>query len=193
MGRSVLRRRVLAAFGAFSIAYLGLAVWLDQRGQREPPAARFDAIVVLGCRVQPNGTPSGSLERRARHGAALYHRGLASRLVLTGGIGTYPPSEAASAASVAREEGVPDGAMILEERSTSTEENAREAARLLGSDARVLVVTDAYHAFRAERVFRRYFDSVVATGTIAHPARTRVWGALREVSALSAYAVLGRL
>src|SRR5690606_5264267 len=114
-------------------------------------------IVVLGCRVRPDGSASLALARRTRHAAALYRRGLAPRIVLTGGVGAHPPSEARAAAAIARAEGVPEEALILEERSTSTEENAREARRRIDA-RRVLVVTDAYHVFRAERVFRRHFE-----------------------------------
>lgn len=187
----MLRRRVLFGIGSLGVLYLATAAYLDRRGAREAPEGPFDAIVVLGCRVRPDGTASPALARRARHAAALYRRGLAPVVVLTGGVGTHPPSEARAAAVVARAEGVPAEALVLEERSTSTEENAREAARLIDAE-RVLVVSDAYHAFRAERVFRRYFRSVVAVGS--HGSRSvRIRGALREVTAVAAYALLGRL
>jgi uncharacterized SAM-binding protein YcdF (DUF218 family) len=187
----VLRRRVLLAIGTLGLCYLATAAWLDRRGAREAPEERFDAIVVLGCRVRSDGTASLSLARRARHAAALHRRGLAPIVVFTGGVGTHPPSEARAAAAVARDEGLPEGAIVLEERSTSTEENAREAARTIDAE-RVLVVTDAYHAFRAERVFRRHFASAVAVGSQG-PRSVRVRGALREVTAVTAYALLRRL
>lgn len=187
----MLRRRVLLTFGSLGLVYLAAAAWLDRRGAREIEERGFDAIVVLGCRVRPDGTASPALARRARHGAWLYRRGLAPIVVLTGGVGAHPPSEARAAAAVARAEGVPDAALVLEELSTSTEENAREAARLIDAE-RVLVVTDAYHAFRAERVFRRHFASAVAVGSRGS-ASVRARGALREVTAVAAYALLGRL
>jgi uncharacterized SAM-binding protein YcdF (DUF218 family) len=86
---------------------------------------------------------------------------------------------------------VPAESVVLEDRSTSTEENAREAARRVEA-RRVLIVTDAYHTFRAERVFRRHFEEVVAVGS-AGPPSVRARGALREVTAVAAYALLGRL
>ena len=111
--------------------------------------------------------------------------------MLTGGVGEYPPSEAHVAADIVRSMGVPQSAIVLEEGSTSTEENASEAAALIDAE-RVLIVTDAYHVFRAERVFRRYFAEVRGIGSLS-PPRARVRGALREVFAVSAYAVFGRL
>ncbi len=182
---------MLVTLTVASVAVAGAALLLDRHGRREDPKEIYDAIVVLGCRVMPNGRPSRSLARRARRAAELQLSGVAPTIVLTGGIGEHPPSEAAAAAEIVRGMGVPEDALVLEERSTSTEENAREAAALVDA-RRVLVVTDAYHVFRAERVFRRYFDEVRGVGSLA-PTPARVRGALREVVAVSAYAVLGRL
>lgn len=172
---------------AASLAYVGAAAWLDRRGRRPVPPEPFDAIVVLGCRVMPGGRPSGSLEARAVRAAELWLAGAAPRLVTTGGVGDNAPSEARVAADVAIALGVDPDAIVLEERSTTTEENAREARVALRAEAsRVLVVTDGYHTFRAERVFRRHFEEVHAVGTVA-PTRARVRGALREVTAVAAY------
>lgn len=182
---------MLATASALLLAYLGAALFLDWTGRRAAPPGVYDAIVVLGCRVGPGGRPSASLDRRARRAAELFEAGLAPTIVLTGGVGDHPPSEARAAADVARSLGVPEDALVLEETSTSTEENAREARALVGP-RRVLLVTDSYHVLRAERVFRRYFEGVVGVGSIA-PTRARVRGALREVVAVSAYAALGRL
>ena len=185
------RRRLVQLTMLVLLSYAGAAVALDAYGQRRP-AGRFDAIVVAGCRVMPGGRPSPALRRRAQRAAALYRAGLAPRVVLTGGVGDVPPSEARVAATIVRHAGVPESALALEERSTSTEENARFAAKLVGAEARVIVVTDAYHVYRAERVFRRHFAAAEGAGTVAEPW-PRWRGAAREVLALAAYAVLGRL
>ncbi|MEM1414325.1 MAG: YdcF family protein [Myxococcota bacterium] len=180
-------RLALMLLTAFALSALAL----DAYGQRRPKG-RHDAIVVAGCRVMAGGRASPALRRRALRAVDLWKAGVAPRLVFTGGVGDEPPSEASVAATIARAEGVPEHAMVLEERSTSTEENARFAAEALGPDAHVVVVTDAYHVFRAERVFRRHFAGAVGAGTVAEPW-PRWRGAAREVLALGAYAVLDRL
>ena len=178
-------------FGMLGLVYLAVAVGLDRYGQREPDGD-FDVIAVAGCRVLPSGEPSNALRRRVRVAARLWSEGVAPRIVFTGGVGDYPPSEAEVGARFAESLGVPRSAMLLESRSTSTEENARFAAEELGSGTRVVVVSSAYHVFRCERVFRRHFDEVVGTGAI-ESAWPRARGALREVVALASYAFLGRL
>ena len=183
--------------GGLAAIAIGAAVWgagawgLDAYGHRSP-AGTYDAIVVAGCRVQPDGQPSLALQRRTRHAVALWRQDRAPVIVFTGGVGQFPPSEAIAAATYARTLGVPDSAMILEDRSTSTEENARFAADTLDPTSRVLVVTDTYHVFRAERVFGRVFAEAAGAGSV--PASFfRVRGAFREVLAVGAYAASGRL
>lgn len=182
-----LRRAVFAGLAAWCLA----ALVLDQLGRRPTPEGPFDAIIVAGCRVTPEGEASVPLRARAELAVDLYEQGLAKRILFTGGVGEHAPSEAEAAYAVARERGVPARHLLLEERSTSTEENARNAAELLEAE-RVLLVTDAYHVLRAERVFARHLPEVVGVGSVA-PLNYRAKGAMREVAALSWYAVTGRL
>jgi len=182
---------ILVALGLSSL-YPLVAFGLDRYGLRRPEG-EYDAIVVAGCRVMPSGAPSPALARRTELAVRLWEEGLAPRIVLTGGQGeSEPRSEAEAAAELAEELGVPREAMVLEDRSTSTEENARFAAELVGGDARVVVVSDAYHVYRCERVFARWFGAVDGAGSVGD-AWPRMRGALREVAALTAYAIGGKL
>lgn len=167
------------------------AVLLDQIGAAPPSADSFDAIVVAGAGVKEGGHPSPALFHRTRMGADLWHEGVAPILALTGGVGDWPPAESAVAATLARAWGVPADAIVTEDRSTSTEGNAVEALHELG-DINVLVVTDRYHVLRCRRVFARHFSHVDGIGAIT-PLRVRARGALREVLAVTLYAVTGRL
>lgn len=167
------------------------ALALDQQRGAVPPVP-VDAIVVAGCRVDPGGVPSACLAARTAAAVALWRGGVADRVVFTGGVGTHPPAEAVVAADHAAALGLARAAMVLETRSTSTQENALYAADQIGSGARVVVVTDDYHTMRARRVFARHFDRAWAVGVAPEPHK-RVVGALREVLALAWYAARGRL
>jgi len=167
------------------------ALVLDATGHRDVSGQTYDAIIVAGCRVMPDGTPSDALADRVTLAAQLWHDGVAPTLILTGGVGAYPPAEAVAAAELAAALGVPRAAMIREDASTSTEENARLAAAHTAA-ASVLVISDSYHVFRARRVFARHFDAAEGTGSTTHPW-PRVKGALREVAAVGWYAARGRL
>ncbi len=181
-------RVVLGLLGTWFIA----AGVLDHYGQREPARGqKWDAIVVAGCRVHPDGQPSIALARRTRLAVRLWKEGFAPKIVFTGGTGEGKISEAAAAAGIARTQGVPAQAIVIEDRSTNTEENARFARELLGQ-ARVLVVTDSFHVFRARRVFARHFAEAGGAGSVGMTwPRTR--GAVREVGAIAWYALNGRM
>ncbi len=171
---------------------ISIAAWaLDRYGRKRPDAGAFDAIVVLGCRVHPDGTASTALRERTRRAVELWREGRAPVIVLTGGIGDNPPSEARAAADLARDLGVPESALLLEDRSRSTEDNARFTYERFGGH-RILLVSDAYHVFRAERVFGQFYEDVHGTGSLTN-LRTRLHGAFREVAACAIYWALGRL
>jgi uncharacterized SAM-binding protein YcdF (DUF218 family) len=173
------------------VAWIGVALGLTVTRPPPPePGRTYDAIVVLGCRVAPGGTPSYALRRRAAEAARLFHAGVARVVVTTGGVGEHGPSEAEVARGVLVELGVPAERVLLEDASTSTEENALFARRNHGG-ASVVIVTDDYHAFRARRTFERYFDEVAVSTTRTPFARGRALA--REVLAISAYTALGRL
>lgn len=112
---------------------------------------------------------------------------------MTGGPSRHGHSIGAAGAALARALGALPDALAVEERSTSTDENAAYARLLLDPQVqRVLVVSDTYHGFRCRRVFQRRFREVELSLT-----RPPVWeGAvmgLREVAAVVWYAARGRL
>ena len=171
------------------LSTLVLGVWVlsacavDLYGRTRQPHGKWDAIVVAGATVWRGGRPSKALTRRTLAGVELWRRGYAPRLVLTGGVGAHGPAEAVVAARIAREQGVPETALVIEARSRSTEENARFARDLLGP-GRVLVVTDAYHVLRSELIYRRHFDDAGLVGLPIGKTPALASGALREVPAL---------
>jgi uncharacterized SAM-binding protein YcdF (DUF218 family) len=171
------------ACGALIIlSWLLMALFLDAYGRRPLPAGSFDAIVVPGCAVRKDGTASGALARRTAHAIKLWHEGAAPRIVFTGGVGRYPPSEAMVAGDLALAAGIPREAIILEEQSTTTEANARLAAGLSAemSDWHIVVTTDGYHCWRCRRLFGRHFRRAETVGSTPG-RRLRFRGALREV------------
>ncbi|NUO53466.1 MAG: YdcF family protein [Polyangiaceae bacterium] len=190
MRRKLLFAALTVVLTTFVVA--GAALVLDRGFRDAPSTQRFDAIVVLGCRVNPGGRPSNALARRAEHAAALYHEGRAPLVVVTGGVGDYGPSEASVAARVLEEAGVPREAILLEDTSTSTWENATEARARFGG-GRVLIVTDSFHTFRAERIFERLYDHAEAVGSHSPWMWPRTIGAVREVLAVAIYAGVGRI
>ena len=151
--------------------------------------------VVLGTQVLPGGRPSRTLEARVRRAARLYAEGKAGLLIPTGGIGEYPPSEAEVMAGVLREEGVPEDAVLLEDRALNTWDSARLVARMadkLGVKS-VVVVTDPLHCVRTVAAFERAGLNAWAEPVYGSPMWRGRWlrrGQLaREMLALAWYGI----
>jgi len=126
----------------------------------EAPLYRAEAIVVLGNRppVDAEGRVRPELRRRIEKGVALYHAGIAPRMVMTGGVAPSGHVEAEVMREHAVSLGVPASAITLEPRSRDTIENAGFSVALLcGADRRcvpsVVVVSTPFHLRRAERLF----------------------------------------
>lgn len=119
--------------------------------RRDRPEAA-DCLIVLGARVYPDGRISHSLERRCRVAAAACRGGLASRIIACGGRGgDEPEAEARAMKRVLCSQGVEESSILLEEHSTNTVENlrnAREIMRQRGLHSAVVVTSD-YHLTRA--------------------------------------------
>jgi uncharacterized SAM-binding protein YcdF (DUF218 family) len=136
----------------------------DPKPQGKVPQA--DVIVVLGGATRPQAFPRPTAElneagSRLLHAAWLYQQGAAPRILLTGGTvpmlspGSEP--EAESMAEILSIMGVPAEALLLEDNSRNTYENAVETRAILEElgAGRVLLVTSAMHMPRAYQVFTR--------------------------------------
>lgn len=136
------------------------------------------AMVVLGGGIEVPQTGRPDLNQAADrmwHAAKLYKAGKTPVLILSGGLafaqGTT--TEAASMQLFLRDLGVPDAAMLLEERSVNTRENAQYTARMLSERGipTVVLVTSALHMPRAVRLFEAQGVKVIPAAT-DHEFRT---------------------
>ena len=120
-------------------------------------AEEADVIVVLGAGLLRDGRPGRALTRRSLQAAELWRAGLARYIICTGGRAeSFPRSEASACREILRASQVPASAIILEEQSRSTEENASYSRRILDDMgiADVILVSDSYHMLRASWLFQ---------------------------------------
>lgn len=113
---------------------------------------RADAILVLGRRLVSD-QPTAVFRSRLDHAAALWRRGIAPCVIVTGGItGSAARSEAAAGREWLLHQGLPAAAVLTEDRSQHTLENlfnVREMARQRGWSGLVMV-SDPLHLARAK-------------------------------------------
>lgn len=138
-------------------------VWVGERDQ----AAPSDAIIVLGAAAYDRN-PSPVFKERIRHGIDLYKRGLAPRLIFTGGFGNGAPySESQVARRFALKQGVPAQAILIETRSRTTRQNLQEARALMEANhlRRAIIVSDPLHMARALRLARELGIDALGSST----------------------------
>ena len=184
---------ILVSFLGFTGAGLTAIVVL-QYGQTNRAEAA-DAIVILGSGTRADGTVSPAYARRIRHAVTLYQKGLAPYLLCTGGYANRwrVKSEAQACKEYLAQWDIPESAILMEEVSRSTEENAIEAKKVLDAHNlhSIILVTDNFHILRSEIYFRA--QDLVVYSSAAQLTQgqlrfsTAVSSSLREVAALGWY------
>ena len=107
-----------------------------------------DCIIVLGCQVKSDGTPSHMLEDRLKRGVALYDLGAAPKLLMSGDHGTVTYDEVDAMKRYAIERGVPTEDVFMDHAGFSTYETVSRA-KLIFEAKKVIIVTQQYHLYRA--------------------------------------------
>lgn len=148
-------------------------------------ASKVDAIVVLAGGVfakgslRPGDDVSDASRQRTACGADLWRQGLAPKLLLTGGDATVfrtGPLVSHEMKRWAQRLGVPESAILVEEKSRTTYENAVQTKAVLGTGP-ILLVTDAYHLPRAVGLFEKQGFAVtpVACGYESKHKLEQIW------------------
>jgi uncharacterized SAM-binding protein YcdF (DUF218 family) len=116
---------------------------------------RFDAIIVLGSSADNDGNPTPLQLALVTESVHEYERGVAPRLILTGGAVRNQFVEARVMARSAHAQGIPEPAILIEPEARDTIENACYAVRIMKAHGwrSAEVVTSASHLPRAGIVF----------------------------------------
>ena len=148
---------ILVALAFFGLSarlwYVARQIQLQSNVDEARPA---DMILVLGA-AEYRGRPSPVFKARLDHALDLFRRGLAPRILTTGGAGGDPQyTEGGVGRAYLVSRGVASEAIVVEPEASSTAESTAAAAEIMhrmGLDACILV-SDGYHIFRAKRMLR---------------------------------------
>ncbi|SFE41587.1 YdcF family protein [Blastococcus tunisiensis] len=172
----------------------GLAIWWNARQDSRPES---DAIVVLGS-AQYNGVPSSIFEARLEHAIALYEQGVAPRIVTVGGRAEGDEfTEAEAGREYLANAGVPEDALLAVEQGVDTLQSMRVVAAAFDERGwgSAVVVTDPWHAMRAERMAEDAGIEAESSPTRQGPAvqtrATQLRYIVRETAAYLLYRATG--
>jgi uncharacterized SAM-binding protein YcdF (DUF218 family) len=113
-----------------------------------------DAIIVLGA-AEYRGRPSPVLEARLNHALILYLKGMAPRVITTGGAGGDPVfTEGSVGRSYLTKHGVPPEAVVVEREGETTAQSVAAVAEIMRrmNLKSAIVVSDGYHIFRVKKM-----------------------------------------
>ena len=144
--------------------YAGLFVYLEcilaatviravQAGRHEPSYDR-DYVLVLGCRIRPDGTLYPLIRGRVDRAIEFWETqfkatGKRAVLIPSGGRGgDEPMSEGEAMARYMRERGIPEEYIRPETESKTTRENMLFSRKLTGEGAKAAFSTSSYHVYR---------------------------------------------
>jgi len=150
----------------FAVVNAGKFLVVDEKIQKS------DAIIVL----------SGDKGERVEKAAELYHQGYGKYFVISGGITYNDVTAAQLMKDHALQLGIPEKAIVLEDRADSTYENAEFTRQIIKSYPihSAIVVSSNFHMKRVKMIFDRDFKSskiklYYASAEDPHFDETRWW------------------
>ena len=113
-----------------------------------PDKDGYDCIIILGCGVHDDGTPSAMLEDRIKTGAELYKAGAAPKILVSGDHGTVGYDEVNTMKDLLIGMDIPSEDIFMDHAGFSTYESMYRANAVFGVK-RAIVVTQDFHLPRA--------------------------------------------
>lgn len=187
--------RLALVVGLIGVAYLAVVTAQVLLGARSDVDQSAGAIIVMGA-AQYDGVPSPALQRRLERALALWERGVAPLIVVTGG---HQPGDRFNEATASRtwlhERGVPEDAILREVDGRNSYDQLAASERFLNDEGvqEVVLVSHRFHAPRlrmiADEVGLAATVAVASPGDLALRSRARL--AAREVVAVSLGQIIG--
>lgn len=154
-----------------------------------PNAENYDAIIVLGAQVKPDGSPSVQLGWRLDAAFDAWRQKRVPVVVCGAKGGDEPFTEAEAMAFYLTEKGIPETDILKDPDSFNTNqnlENASEKLRNLPDVHKVLIVTSDYHLPRSMAIAQDLGFDACGLGS---PCKPEYWlkNHLREALAWCKY------
>lgn len=157
MRNAVIRSIVSSAFVYFECLFLSVQI-CTQFAARHEPKHNQDFILILGCQIRKDGTPTPLLRGRIERAktfceAQLEQTGKQALYIPTGGKGSDEViSEGECMKNYLLSQGVPENLIYAETESATTLQNMLFSKRIADSikpNANILFSTTRYHVFRS--------------------------------------------
>ncbi len=139
----------LCLAGILAVGGINIGMYAAGNHRITPPGEApqdIDCVLVLGCQVKSDGSPSHMLEDRLK-AAVGCNRG-DTLFLMSGDHGQEDYNEVAVMKQYAIDAGVPSENIFMDHAGFSTYESIYRAKHIFGA-RRILIVTQKYHLYRA--------------------------------------------
>ena len=124
-----------------------------------------DIAVILGNKVNEDGTLSERLLKRMECGLELYKSGRVKKLIVSGGLGKEGFYEGTKMQNYLIKNGVPDTAIIIDNYGNNTIATVNNTLKLQDSlnFKSLIIVSQYFHLTRTKMLFRkRHFENITS-------------------------------
>lgn len=131
-----------------------------------------DALIVLGCPTDPDGSPSVEQRERVMEAVREFKKGVSNHIIMTGAAAHNRFVEADSMARLAEANGVPATALVEESQAQNTVENIYYSNEIMKANGwhSTEVISTAYHLPRTALILHHYPQLKWKTRGVPWPA-----------------------
>ncbi len=144
----------------------------------------YDCILVLGCGIKSDGSPSDMLKDRLSQALTLYESGVSEKIIVSGDHGTKDYDEVNTMKNYLIERGVPADNIFMDHAGFSTYDSLYRA-RDVFLCKKIIIVTQEYHLYRAVYIARSLGLEADGSSASLREYRGQIMRDAREVAARS--------
>ncbi len=157
---------------------------------------KSDVILILGHSLENGEVPGEWSANRLRTGLDLYERGYAKYILVSGGKGSkdnFPVGQSMKEWLI--REGVPEHAIILEDKASNTYENILFANEILQNlnFENVIIVTNDFHMYRSMLIASDFFTSVSGQKTDTKLSISKFLAYIKEPFSIAKYEIWNKI
>lgn len=185
-------KRIVKGFFCFCLCFVVLALGINfyvvlstkPMMKETQDLQGFDAefVLVLGCGVRSDGSPSHMLWERLKTGReVLIQCSETTKLLLSGdNSGSY--NEPQTMQRVCLENGVPEDRIVIDDFGFSTFESIQNARNVFGA-TRIVIITQPYHMYRALYIAKHLGIKAIGITADLPFYPKQIWWSAREILA----------
>lgn len=141
-----------------------------------------DCILVLGCGVREDGSPSDMLRDRLTRGIELYNGNAAPKLLMSGDHGQTDYNEVGVMKQYAIDADIPSEDIFMDHAGFSTYESMYRAKEIFQAK-KIIIVTQEYHLYRAIYIARQLGLDAYGVSSDYHTYGGQTMRDIREIMA----------